>query len=134
MRTLILPSVLALIGGLASAQPGEQSVKIAPENVYATSGQPNVKQLKSMAGLEDFRKIREGATDKKPAVFLVLAKDIVGAVRASRGMAIQRRPGDAIPELKSNATDSVWLGSFLGMSGSMPPQYVIQSIEISDRT
>jgi hypothetical protein len=120
--------------GFAALLGGGADRKISPENIYANNGQKDVKKLPDAVTPGDLQKVHGEAKDRKPAVFLVAAKDIAAAVKASRGLAVQRAAGDPVPEVKTGAKGTLWVGAYLGSSGSSPPQFLIESVEVTTKT
>ena len=120
--------------GAATLLGGDEERKIAPEKIFANNGQKSVKKLEGPAAMDDLQKVHGTAKDRKPAVFLVAAKDIGAAVKASRGLAVQRASGDPVPEVKTDAKGTLWVGAYLGSSGSNPPQFLVESVEVTSKT
>src|SRR5262245_41394666 len=117
--------------GIAVIAGGEPPRKIAPESIYATTGQPNVKKLMGVVDAADMKKVHESRKDRAPAVFLVAGKDIAAAAKASIGLLAPRKDDAPPQEVKLGKTDTLWVGAYLGSTGSNPPQFVVESVEVS---
>lgn len=126
--------MLCVVSGVLFACE-EKSRTVPLDSVYGTSGQKEIKRLSTAtdgagtyvdpagADLVEIMKL-----DKKAETcFLVNGKDVASAVKASVA-------GFAKGPPTATEKEPVWLSVYFGITGSSPPAYLVQSVEIRGNT
>ncbi len=140
-RILVLLSVLMLSGVESARSDGrEDQVKakqVPLKSVYTTSDQQGLSKVRLGEGSKGFQNqfgelyrgsIRIGASN----VFLARGHDVTAAVRAAWEVFTHGIPADKpVSADYPPKSDEIWLVAYLGIEGSGPPAYQVQSIEVS---
>src|SRR2546430_9914924 len=132
-RCLITAALVAV--SLSGLTRGQEPRQVPLASVYSTSIQKDLKRLP--------REIKAGdpsrGMETKPLVFLVAGADIAAAVEASRLHYVIDTKNKK--DKKDNGTIDVlvigktpcWVVAYLGSSGSQPPEWVLEAVEIKDK-
>jgi len=127
-------SIMSLLVGLGSILfgfgPGfaaDDARKIPLDLVYTTTRQKDTKD--ALPHLRGFPKpnFSGNLLPGKPVIFMVNGKDFPAALRASRRFVLPEADTKA-PQLQ--AGEPSWVCAYLGSTGSIPPAYRVQSVEI----
>jgi hypothetical protein len=131
-RCLIAAPLVAL--SLTGATRQQESGQIPLASIYTTSLQKELKRLPGEIKVSDPDRI----IDRKADVFLVAGADIAAAVAASRPRYLTdpKNKNDKKDDTKIDVVvgkTPLWIVAYLGSTGSQPPQWIIESLEIKDK-
>jgi hypothetical protein len=115
---------------------GQQEPRQIPlASIYTTSVQKELKRLPGDIKVADPDRI----IDRKANVFLVAGGDIAAAVAAARPRYLTdpKNKNDKEDDMKIDVVRGgqtpLWIVAYLGSTGSLPPQWMIESVVIKDK-
>jgi hypothetical protein len=138
MRTIRLTALfVALIGGaiILAAQLGafeSDPVRLIPlKNVYATFAQEELRPVEDAVDQETLAQVLNADREMPRRIALCVGNDVNAAVRASaKSFAL---PEEGVPSVEFDSNHALWLAAYLGVDGSVPIAYRVESVEIMDR-
>ena len=138
MRTqLTVFFVVLAVGGLILAtQLGafqtQETRDIPLDEAYASFNQEGIKSLNNTVDNEPLGQILGMVQEGPQRMALCVGNDIAAAVKTTVvGFSM---PEDPVPAVTAATSDIVWLAAYLGSDGSMPPAYIVRSIEVTGKT
>lgn len=116
----------------------EAARRVPLDSVYSTTGQKELKRVTRRPdesyGNDLSLMLRDWGTGLSNA-FLVLAQDLTGAIKATREAFSAAAPADiVVGRNKPLNASTLWLVAYLGTDGSTPPAWLIESVELDNKT
>jgi hypothetical protein len=153
-QQLSVAAAAAVLVGVApvwvNSSGKEQKRVIPPDMIYSREGQKGMKQLDDGLmflphGIKkwntpygpDLSALLANINTGLANVILVRGKDVAEAVNAAReALTRGRGSGDVpfTPEWKGSEKAEHWLVFYLGTAGSVPPAWLVESVEFKDKT
>ena len=135
--------IFAAVGLILAAQLGAfqgQATRAIPlDTAYATFNQEGMKSLDNVSNTEALWEIFNQVQEGLQRIVFCDGKDIAAAVK-SAGMSFtmsamsSSMEGQPVPAITIDPEDTVWLAAFLGSDGSVPPAFIVRSINVKGRT